>query len=166
MPARTFFMRQFFDLLRLYAEGLSVRQLAKSLGLPRSTVAESLAPAAGAGVAWPLPEGTDEATLLGRLFPAGERVTTRRPTPVWADVHAERKRPGVTLQLLWPEALPQGTSTPNYASTTGAGVPTLILSCGRRTRWARRSLWSGRTSRGNRLIRNRDALCRPLGSCR
>ncbi len=103
MPARRLSMRQFFDLLRLHAEGLSMRQLGESLGLPRSTVADSLARAARAGVAWPLPEGTDEATVLGRLFPAEERATPRRPTPVWADVHAERKRPGVTLQLLWLE---------------------------------------------------------------
>ena len=96
-------MRQFVDLLRLHAEGLSVRQLAESLGLPRSTVADYLARAANAGVGWPLPEGTDAATLLARLFPPAERPAPRRPTPEWAQVHAERKRPGVTLQLLWLE---------------------------------------------------------------
>jgi transposase len=96
-------MRQFIDLLRLHAEGLSVRQLAESLGLPRSTVADYLTRAADAGVGWPLPEGTDEATLLARLFPPVGRPAPPRPAPDWAQVHAERKRPGVTLQLLWLE---------------------------------------------------------------
>jgi transposase len=96
-------MRQCVDLLRLHAEGLSVRQLAESLGLPRSTVADYLARAARAGVSWPLPEGIDETTLLARFFPPAERPAPRRPTPDWAQVHAERKHPGVTLQLLWLE---------------------------------------------------------------
>jgi len=64
IPARRLSMRQFVELLRLHAEGLRVRQLAESLGLPRSTVADYLTRAADAGVGWPLPEGTDEATLL------------------------------------------------------------------------------------------------------
>jgi transposase len=96
-------MRQLVDVLRLRSEGRSVRQVAVSLGLPRSTVADYLRRVATAGLAWPLPDGTDPAALLARLFPAGEPRARRRPVPEWAAVHAERTRPGVTLQLLWLE---------------------------------------------------------------
>lgn len=111
MPARRLSMRKICDLLRLQAEGLSVRQMAESLGVPRSTVADYLHRIERAGVSWPLPEGTAEGALVERLFgpEAGQRA--RRPIPDWAVIHGERKRPGVTLQLLWLEykqATPDG----------------------------------------------------------
>ncbi len=103
MPARRLSMRKIRELLRLQAEGLSVRQLAESLGVPRSTVADYLQRVADAGVTWPLPAGTDDAALLARLFGPEASRRAHRPLPDWAAVHAERKRPGVTLQLLWLE---------------------------------------------------------------
>ncbi len=97
-------MRTILDLLRLDAEqGLSLRQIAASLGLPRSTVADYLRRFRSTGLPWPLPADLDEATLEARLFAAVREPPTARPRPDWATVHAERKRPGVTLQLLWLE---------------------------------------------------------------
>jgi transposase len=52
---------------------------------------------------WPLPPELDDATLEAGLFAAGRQPPPARPPPDWATVHAERKRPGVTLQLLWLE---------------------------------------------------------------
>jgi transposase len=97
-------MRTIRELLRLHAEQrLSIRQIAASLGLPRSTVADYLERLRETGLGWPLPPDVDDATLETRLFPAGRQAPPARPLPDWATVHAERKRPGVTLQLLWLE---------------------------------------------------------------
>ena len=96
-------MRKIAELLRLQAEGLSVRQVADSLGLPRSTVADYIRRLKQAGLTWPLADEADEAELLERLFGAACTPAGARPMPDWAAVHAERKRPGVTLHLLWLE---------------------------------------------------------------
>ncbi len=103
MPARRLSMRKIVELLRLQAEGLSVRQVADSLGLPRSTVADYIGRLKQAGLTWPLPDEVNEAELLERLFGAECARAGARPMPDWAAVHAERKRPGVTLRLLWLE---------------------------------------------------------------
>src|SRR5712691_7318854 len=97
-------MRTILELRRLDAEQhLSVRQIAASLGLPRSTVADYLRRFRRTGLAWPLPADVDEATLEARLFAAPRPPRMPRPLPDWATVHAECKRPGVTRQLLWLE---------------------------------------------------------------
>jgi transposase len=97
-------MRMILELLRLDAEQhLSVRQIAASLGLPRSTVADYLRRFRDTGLAWPLAAEVDEAALEAQLFAAGREPSSGRPLPDWAVVHAEHKRPGVTRQLLWLE---------------------------------------------------------------
>ena len=97
-------MRPILELLRLDAEQhRSIRQIAASLGLPRSTVADYLRRFRETGLPWPLPPDVDEAVLEARLFPVGPAPQTARPLPDWATVHAEHKRPGVTRQLLWLE---------------------------------------------------------------
>ena len=98
-------MRKVKEVLRLrWANGFSDRQIAHSCGIARSTVAEYLRRAEAAGLTWPLPEGLDEASLEQRLFaPSGALPAEPRPVPVWADIHREMKRKGVTLFLLWQE---------------------------------------------------------------
>lgn len=97
-------MRLILELLRLDAEQhLSVRQIAASLGLPRSTVADYLRRFRDTGLPWPLPADVDETSLEARLFGAGREPSPSRPLPDWATVHTEHKRPGVTRQLLWLE---------------------------------------------------------------
>src|SRR3990172_1102639 len=97
-------MRLILEVLRLNAEQhLSVRQIAGSLGLPRSTVADSLRRFRDTGLPWPLPVDVDETSLEARLFGAGREPPPSRPLPDWAAVHTEHKRPGVTRQLLWLE---------------------------------------------------------------
>lgn len=94
-------MRKIKELLRLRAEGYSVRQMADSLGVPRSTVADYVRRIERTGLSWPLADDVDEDAVLIRLFGEEGALNGRRPMPDWAEVHAERKRPGVTLQLLW-----------------------------------------------------------------
>jgi transposase len=54
------------------------------------------------GITWPVPSEIDDAKLERRLFtPAGFYTAPTRATPDWNHVHAELRRRGVTLLLLW-----------------------------------------------------------------
>lgn len=52
-------MRHVGEVLRLQAQGFSLRQISRSLGLPRTTVHDYLKRAQQAGIGWPLPEDLD-----------------------------------------------------------------------------------------------------------
>ncbi|WP_273793956.1 helix-turn-helix domain-containing protein, partial [Brucella anthropi] len=61
-------MRQLRQMLRLNADGVSVREISVMLGIARSTVQDNIERATAAGLSWPLPgELTDDA-LEHRLF--------------------------------------------------------------------------------------------------
>jgi transposase len=98
-------MRKIEEVLRLRAAGMSPRRIAASIGSGKSTVYEYLARAEAAGIAWPLPEGLDEAAVEAKLFPEpSAELAARRPVPEWAEVHRELKAGRhVTLRLLWLE---------------------------------------------------------------
>ena len=105
-------MRTIREVLRLSREqGRSVRQIAASLGRPRSTVADYLRRFRASGLPWPLPADLGELALDAQLFTRARPPESARPLPDWATVHAEHQRPGVTRQLLWLEykaAHPEG----------------------------------------------------------
>jgi transposase len=104
MAARRLSMRKIKEVLRLGAQGLSDREIARSVGVPRTTVRNYRRRAREAGIGWPLPEGLTESALEARLFPPKPPVGRHeRPDPDWSHVHRELRRPGVTLQLLWLE---------------------------------------------------------------
>jgi transposase len=68
------------------------------------TVTTYLQRAAAAGLTWPLPADLDDAALEARLFQrAAVPAAHDRPMPDWPQLHQERKKPGVTLMLLWQE---------------------------------------------------------------
>ena len=98
-------MRTILDVLRLRLEaGLSERNTARSLGVPRTTVQDYLARFRGSGLTWPLAPGIDEAALERALFVVEVPVPeARRALPDWATIAQEKKRKGVTLHLLWQE---------------------------------------------------------------
>ena len=97
-------MRQVFEAFRLaYDQGRSQREIARALGLSQSTVNEYLRRFRAAGLVWPLPPQVEEAAVDARLFASDAVPTTGRAVPDWPALHAERKRKGVTLQLLWLE---------------------------------------------------------------
>ena len=113
-------MRTILDVLRLRLEaGLSERHTARSLGVPRSTVQDYLARFRGSGLTWPLAPEIDAAALERALFTCAVRVpATARVVPDWAMIAQEKKRKGVTLQLLWHEyrsAEPTGYSYSQFA---------------------------------------------------
>jgi transposase len=98
-------VRKISEVLRLQAEGLSMRQIGQSVGLARSTVSDYVGRARRAGIRWPLAAELDDAELEAKLFPAPPAVAPgQRPEPDWREVHREMKRGRhVTLQLLWLE---------------------------------------------------------------
>jgi len=106
MPAERVPMRCVREILRLKHEcGASDRAIARSVGIARSTVGDYLSRLAAAGLSWPLPPTLSDAALEALLFVKAGTVpgTRRRPEPDWPALHRERRRPGVTLMLLWQE---------------------------------------------------------------
>ena len=103
MPAERAPMRKVREVLRLkHALGASEREIAVSVGISRSTVAEYLRRASVIGITWPV--GMDDSELERRLFtPASFAEHPARPLPDWPHIHKELKRRGVTLLLLWEE---------------------------------------------------------------
>ncbi len=121
MPAERVPMRSVREILRLKAEGLSDRAIARSARLARSTVGEYAGRAAAAGLSWPLPETLTDTALEALLFVRGGPAAgiRRKPEPDWPSLHRELRRPGVTLMLLWQEyraAAPEGYGYSRYVA--------------------------------------------------
>ena len=73
------------------------------IGVSRYTVAEYLRRAGVVGITWPVPPDLDDAALERRLFSPPFAAEPARPQPDWPRLHAELRRPGVTLLLVWEE---------------------------------------------------------------
>lgn len=106
-------MRQIQEILRLkHQNKLTVREIARSCGLPTSTVGDYLKRAEAAGITWPLPEGQGEKELVEKLMATAPAVADGcMVLPDWTCIHKELSRKSVTLALLWQEyrqAHPQG----------------------------------------------------------
>lgn len=104
MPAKRLPMRKTREILRIrWHLGQSVRVAATSCGVSVSTVVDTEARARAAGLAWPLPEGMDDDSVLeAGLYPRRPRLV-EHAVPDFSAVHRELKRKGVTLELLWLE---------------------------------------------------------------
>jgi len=125
MPAARITMRQLSDILRLkYQAGVSQSKIAAALGRSKGVVNKYISLAEAHGVSWPLPEGMDEAALERLLFP-GSVAPGPAAEPDYVYIHQERKRKGVTLQLLWAE----------YAAAHGAQALRYSQFCERYRRW-------------------------------
>ena len=97
-------MRQILEILRLQHHQLSIREIARSCGVPASTVGDYLRRARVAGLGWPLPAGLGEAELLQRLLATPLVAVVPDPAlPDWPAVHQEMARASVTLRLVWQE---------------------------------------------------------------
>ena len=99
-------MRQIQELLRLkHQNQLSIREIARSCGLPSSTVGDYLKRAEAAGIKWPLPAGQSEKELLQLLIapPVAAKTAAGLALPDWPHLHQELGRKSVTLMLLWQE---------------------------------------------------------------
>ena len=98
-------MRQVREVLRLkHVCGHSGHQIAAMVGVSRYTVAEYLRRAGVLGITWPVPAELDDAALERKLFtPPFAKGEPARPQPDWPRLHAELRRPSVTLLLMWEE---------------------------------------------------------------
>jgi len=109
MPAERLPMRKIYEILRLkYDCRRSLREIATSCGVGKSTVSDYLLRFKAAGLEWPLPPELDEAGLNRLLFHDQEgapaAVAEGLSTPDWAEVQRElRGNKHVTLALLWQE---------------------------------------------------------------
>ena len=98
-------MRKIREVLRFRHSGFSLREIARSLDLGRSTVGDTLARADQAGLGWPLPVELDDTALERMLYYRAPvpRPGQPRPEPQWSALHQELRRKGVTRFLLWQE---------------------------------------------------------------
>lgn len=105
-------MRRTREILRQkWVLGRTHRQIAASVGVSAGVVGKTVSRTNRAKLGWEAVETLDDDDLERRLY--GERASTSDPRPepdlVW--VHSERKKPGVTLELLhieYLEAFPNG----------------------------------------------------------
>ena len=104
MPAERLPMRKVREVLRLkHACGASERLIAQSLGIGRTTVGEYLRRAAVIGITWPVPAARRCGAGAAAVRAGGFYDGPTRPQPDWSRIHAELRRRGVTLVLLWEE---------------------------------------------------------------
>ena len=70
MPAERIGMRDAREIIRLKSSSVSTHEIARRLGMARSTVRETLKRTEGAGLSWPLPEDMSDGALEAALYPA------------------------------------------------------------------------------------------------
>src|ERR1700733_842968 len=103
MPAERVGMGGALEIIRLKFSGLSTHEIARRLGMARSTAREMLKRAETAGLVWPLPDDMNDEALEGALYASrrSKRGHRRIAEPDWASVHRELKRKHATLLILW-----------------------------------------------------------------
>ena len=95
-------MRKIEEVLRLSAQGKSVRVISRDTGMSRTTVTRYLEKAAEHEIGWPLPAGMDVQALEQLLFAAVETTKSTPVIPNWQEVATEiQAHNHLTLQLLW-----------------------------------------------------------------
>ncbi len=104
MPAERVAMRDVRVIIRLkYLSSLTTSEIARRLGLARSTVRETLSRFESSDLIWPLPEGLSDEGLEAALYAnrRSKRGHRRHAEPDWPAVHREMKRKHVTLLIVW-----------------------------------------------------------------
>jgi transposase len=132
MPAERIAMRQAREIIRLRASSVSTHEIARRLGMARSTVRETLQRAESAGLSWPLAEGMNDGALEAALYAnrRSKRGHRRVAEPDWPTIHRELKRKHVTLLVLWDEyvaANPGGYSYSRFCELYRAFAKTLSV---------------------------------------
>ena len=99
-------MRHTREILRQkWALGATHRAVAQSLGIGVGTVGTTVLRARAAGLDWPQVQALTDDALEARLYGLPRAAGRGRPLPDCAYLHTERKKPGVTLELLHLEYL-------------------------------------------------------------
>src|SRR6202167_4899811 len=94
MPAERITMRHAREIIRLRFSCVSTHEIARRLGMARSTVRETLKRTETAGLSWPVPEDMSDGALEAALYASrrSKRGHRRIEEPDWAGVHRELKR--------------------------------------------------------------------------
>src|ERR1700689_3404861 len=102
MPAEGIGMRDAREIIRLKFFSVSTHEIARRLGMARSTVREALKRTENAGLSWPLPKDMSDGALEAALYASrrSKRGHRRIAEPDWGGVHRELKRKHVTLLIL------------------------------------------------------------------
>jgi len=85
----------------LHEARLSQREVARAVGVSKSTVGEIASYARAAALTWTEARSLDDDALQARLHPPAVPRSARHLEPDWAEIHQCLKRPAATLQLLW-----------------------------------------------------------------
>ena len=118
MPAERVAMRDVRVIIRLkYLSSLTTSEIARRLGLARSTVRETLSRFESSDLIWPLPEGLSDEELEAALYAnrRSKRGHRRHAEPDWPAVHREMKRKHVTLLIVWDEYIAQSPGGYSYS---------------------------------------------------
>jgi transcriptional regulator with XRE-family HTH domain len=150
MPNERISMSKLKQLIGLQTSNLSVRALARALGLSIGAVSKYLRAVRAAGIGAAEAESLSEAELERRVFgPAVPVKPGRLVAPDCAWIHNElKRRRHVTLQLLWEE----------YAERYGGGAYRRSAFCEIYRRWEKRQICVSRTnisSKSKEKISNR-----------
>jgi transposase len=101
-------MRQIREILRQkWTLGRPHREVAAGLGIGLGTVSTIERRARAIGLTWADVEGLSDEILEARVYGPPTHATHHRAVPDCAYLHAERRKPGVTLELLHLEYLEQ-----------------------------------------------------------
>jgi transposase len=101
-------MRQIREILRQkWSLGRTHREVAQSLGISSGAVGTTVLRARAAGLDWVQVDPLSDEALQARVYGPPTPPTRHRPVPDCAYLHGERRKPGVTLELLHLEYLEQ-----------------------------------------------------------
>src|SRR5881628_183791 len=101
-------MRQTREILRQkWSLGRTHREVAQSLRISTGAVGTTVLRARAAGLDWAQVDTLSEEVLQARVYGPPTPLTHHRAVPDGAYLHAERRKPGVTLELLHLEYLEQ-----------------------------------------------------------
>ncbi len=101
-------MRQTREILRQkWSLGRTHREVAQSLGISCGAVGTTVLRARAAGLDWAQVDTLSDEVLQARVYGPPTPPTHHRAVPDGAYLHAERRKPGVTLELLHLEYLEQ-----------------------------------------------------------
>ncbi len=121
MPQRALTMRQIREILRLkYEAGLSHEKIARALSLSKGVIAKYVERLERTGLTPEQLLALSEPDLLQHVRPRPHVRALQRVLPDYGHVHAELRRKGVTLMLLWEEyqAAHAGEATYGYTQFT------------------------------------------------
>ncbi len=95
-------MTSYHEILRLSAQGISQRSIARSCGCSRNTVFRVLTQAQRSKIEWSVIRDLTDGDLYNILFP-NQIQSSSRKAPDCEYIHREMAKSGVTLSLLWNE---------------------------------------------------------------